>query len=295
MEFKGAWLLKIDDIHEPPVEVLKSSLDEVEEAFRESLEVDDILIPIMVLEDVKSGRRYLADGRHRLEAAKRRGDQAIWALVFRGSIDEVPKLNAIANCLRGRPKPSAKARMAKYMVEELGMEEKDVARVLGLSRPYVSQLVRIAGHPEAMRALDEGASVAEAYRIAVGHSGSDYQVEKKSLSVKPSGDRQADDRGLTPITLEEAMKSLSLKDAMDTGRRFDPELLAEAASRRRPRYEICATCGSSCRRTEAKRLVLCPSCYEALAAKIGEVRELLGLPHEGSPREGVGEGGENGG
>ncbi|PCN50409.1 hypothetical protein B6U99_04670, partial [Candidatus Geothermarchaeota archaeon ex4572_27] len=65
-----------------------------------------VVAPIVVLVD-EEGRKWLVDGRHRLEAVKSCGEPMIEALVFKGPIDAIPLLNARLNSLRGRIKPSA--------------------------------------------------------------------------------------------------------------------------------------------------------------------------------------------
>ena len=159
----------IDAIEEPnDLPVVRSSMDEeLRTAFAADLAEAGVVEPIKIL-DV-GGKYVLIDGKHRLEAVRAMDRPTVKALVYQGSPFDAVAINLRSNVLRGAVTLTEKVRVARRLVDELGLSLTDAAKLLGVSRGTMDKYYRIARSPDALKALEEGASLAEAYRVATAN------------------------------------------------------------------------------------------------------------------------------
>ena len=139
-----------DDIMIPDVRVTSVVEEDKMLELTESIKEHGILQPIQVAE--VEGQLILIDGLHRLIAAKRLGLQKVPIIKKPAKMDEVLIYNLIVNRQRGRSNPAQEAEIIKTLVDEYGMEVKDVAKQLGMSKAKATKLYKIASLPDEVKA-----------------------------------------------------------------------------------------------------------------------------------------------
>ena len=146
--------LALDLITVPEVRITAVYDDELEDQLAASLTAAGQLVPIIV---VQAEEGYeLVDGKHRLDAARQRGDAKIEAKVLPG--DSVTALlhNISTNRLRGKTKVSELVVVIEDLVHKRGLDVDQIQERTGLTRDYIERLWRIGEAIPAVReALDK--------------------------------------------------------------------------------------------------------------------------------------------
>ena len=119
----------------------KSMVDQ----FAERMETEDDLMKFVPVEVYFDGKtRLLADGHHRIEAAKKRGHSKIWALIHRGTQKEALLAAVSVNARHGLPLTRAERRRAAEAVVKrcVDLSTRTIADLVGISHQTV---IRIKG------------------------------------------------------------------------------------------------------------------------------------------------------
>jgi ParB/RepB/Spo0J family partition protein len=274
---KLAWI-KVEEVRIPEFRLSSQFTEEEDEEFHASLELDGILNPIIVIED-DNGMRWLADGVHRLEVAKRLGHKLVPAIIIHGTVKDAILKSALLNLKRGRVNPGSLAEFIKGLIERYGWSQEKIADLLRLSKPYVSQLASIAQHPEVLEKLKKGdVTQPEAYKIVKS------LVTKPSLTVKPAtaeGGEVSAGRGAEVVGGEaaEAHKRLPITDE-------DIKVNTEGEGDKSPRR--CDFCGQWMSREEFSYIIVHKGLCKQRAMEAIQKATMNPQPQPGGERESAG-------
>jgi len=273
--------LKVEDVKIPHGR-LHSHFDDNPDDFEESVRLDGVIQPIYVIQD-ENGEYWLADGQNRLETAKKEGKTLIPAIVKRGSKKDAILQSAKLNVLRGKVNVGELAEFI-YNLRSRGLKVEEIAKEIRLSKGYISQLITIAQNKEILEKLKKGLiSKQQAYESA-----------KSLLSKQASQDTRYDREtaeARQPITDKDLGLTTSLKEAMETGKRFKPlgpeDLKPEKEEPKKTEYMTCDFCGKILPRYDARWIKVHSDEYDKVLLAIHKLREKEEAEREtqsGSPQ-----------
>jgi len=190
--------ISVDEI-KPNPEQPRSRFDE--EAMGElaaSIREVGVLQPVVLARD-EEGSHYLIAGERRWRAARKAGLSTIPAVV-RGTTGESTLVEALVeNVQRQDLTPLEEAHAYRQLLEDTGMNQEELARRLGRSRPAVSNTLRLLALPGPIQTMvDSGALSAGHARALLGLEDAKYAVY---LAEKASAD------GWSVRQIEEAVRS----------------------------------------------------------------------------------------
>lgn len=169
---------------QPRVQFEKSTLEELAASIREN----GVLQPIIVRQ---AGDEYeLVAGERRWRAAQLAELQAVPALVQDLSDEKVLEVALVENIQRAELSAIEEAQAYKLLVDEFGLEQKEIARRVGRSRVAVSNTLRLLRLPKNIQAMVVAGDVSMGHARAllslpVKHQQSlARDVQKKGLSVR---------------------------------------------------------------------------------------------------------------
>jgi ParB family chromosome partitioning protein len=137
------------------------ALNELEE-LKTSISQEGVLQPILVREH--SGHHELVAGERRLRAAKELGLTSIPALVLEVADDRMLELALIENIHREDLNPIEAAQAFRQLLQLKSWTQEDLSRNLGLSRPAITNSLRLLDLPEDIQnAIARG-------QITMGHA-----------------------------------------------------------------------------------------------------------------------------
>lgn len=154
--------LKINSIVKNPYQPrLIFDTDKLEE-LAQSIRKNGVLQPVIVRKSELIGYELLA-GERRFQASKLAGKTTIPAIVRDYSDEEMMTLSILENLQRENLNPIEEARSLVQLVEKLNMTHDQIAKALGKSRSYVSNLIRLLGLPEAILSRVEAGELSTAH------------------------------------------------------------------------------------------------------------------------------------
>ena len=159
-------LIPIEKCVVPPVRITAVYDDELAAMLKDSLGAMGQIVPIVVVET--DGVYVVADGKHRLDEAKARGDKTIPAVVREGNPEDVMLLNLVTNRTRGKVKASELVAVVNHLNEICNLDSDQIATRTGISRDTIEKYLFVAkGSPEVREALDaEVIGIGHAFEIA---------------------------------------------------------------------------------------------------------------------------------
>lgn len=119
--------------------------DKLEE-LAQSIKENGVLQPIIVRKSDLLGYELLA-GERRFQASKLAGKTYIPALIREYTDQEMMTLSILENLQRENLNPVEEARSLTQLSEKLGLTHEEIAKTLGKSRSYVSNLIRLLSLP----------------------------------------------------------------------------------------------------------------------------------------------------
>ena len=159
LRYVGRKLLPLELLQEPAwADAIRLRTPEAMNRLSASLGHEGQLSAIKVLKR-PDGRFIAFDGISRLRAAKALGLRYIEAELYEGDVSEAELFWLALEMARTQQAlgPVSKARLIRYMCEELGLSRGEAARRLGISRVHASRLVRLLELPrEAQEKLEAG-------------------------------------------------------------------------------------------------------------------------------------------
>ena len=150
----------------PPVRITAVYDDELTALLHDSLGAMGQIVPIIVV--AHDGVYYVADGKHRLEEARARGDKMIPAVVREGKPEDVLLLNLVTNKTRGKIKASELVQVIAALNQNHGLDSDQIAQRTGMTRDTIEKYCFVStASPEVIEALDmEVIGIGHAYEIA---------------------------------------------------------------------------------------------------------------------------------
>lgn len=243
--------MKIADIVVPDVRVTAAHSEQLEEEMRQSIKKMGVLNPISVVE--VNGKAVLVDGLHRVLACRALKIRKIPVVKVKGKMRDNLLMNLVMNRMRGSTEPSQMLKVVAALKDEYKMSYKAIEESTGLSKGYISQLIRVAEASEDLRGMvDRGEiDVQKAYQIA-----------------------QIPDQSVQGFVADQVVR---LKMGRDETKAFVKSVMLEVEKpkeEQRPLEEIpvatseCNLCHTQHRPGEMICPILCPACYGAAAAFI---------------------------
>lgn len=160
----------------------------------ESIEKNGLLQPIVV-RPMEKGKYQIIAGERRYRAFKKLGRTMIPAIVRDYEDEEVDKLQLVENVQREDLNPYDEAIAYLKLKEKYGLKQDDIAKAVGKSRPYISNMTRLLSlEDEILEMLKKG-------EITVSHAKLILSVETKEERLKLA--HKIKDAGLTVRHTEE--------------------------------------------------------------------------------------------
>lgn len=160
----------------------------------ESIEKNGLLQPIVV-RPMDGGKYQIIAGERRYRAFKKLGRTMIPAIVRDYEDEEVDKLQLVENVQREDLNPYDEAIAYLKLKEKYGLKQDDIAKAVGKSRPYISNMTRLLSlEDEILDMLKNG-------EITVSHAKLILSVDTKEERLKLA--HKIKDAGLTVRHTEE--------------------------------------------------------------------------------------------
>lgn len=160
----------------------------------ESIEKNGLLQPIVV-RPMEKGKYQIIAGERRYRAFKKLGRTMIPAIVRDYEDEEVDKLQLVENVQREDLNPYDEAIAYLKLKEKYGLKQDDIAKAVGKSRPYISNMTRLLSlEDEILEMLKNG-------EITVSHAKLILSVDTKEERLKLA--HKIKDAGLTVRHTEE--------------------------------------------------------------------------------------------
>lgn len=154
--------LKIADIHTNPYQPRLNFDEEKLAELAKSIQNNGLIQPIIVRKSPIIGYELLA-GERRLRASQLAGKTEISAIVKELSDDDLLYQAIIENLQRADLNPIEEAQSYQKLIVK-GLTHDEIAQIMGKSRPYISNLLRLLNLSEASKkAVEEG-------KISQGHA-----------------------------------------------------------------------------------------------------------------------------
>jgi len=193
----GVNIALIDRNPEQPRKVFdKDKLEELTQSIKDK----GVLQPILVRPITKTGKTesyQIVAGERRWQAALKAGLDALPVLIRTLSDQDVLEIGVVENVQRANLNPIEEALAYQALKTEFGRTQEDIAKAIGKSRPYISNMMRLLSLPQrAQSYLAEG-------KISAGHA--------RAIIAAPD-----------PVELADiiAQKGLSVREAEDWMRRI---------------------------------------------------------------------------
>lgn len=160
----------------------------------ESIEKNGLLQPIVV-RPMEKGKYQIIAGERRYRAFKKLGRKVIPAIVRDYEDEEVDKLQLVENVQREDLNPYDEAIAYLKLKEKYGLKQDDIAKAVGKSRPYISNMTRLLSlEDEILEMLKKG-------EITVSHAKLILSLDAKEERLKLA--HKIKDAGLTVRHTEE--------------------------------------------------------------------------------------------
>lgn len=160
----------------------------------ESIEKNGLLQPIVV-RPMDGGKYQIIAGERRYRAFKKLGRKVIPAIVRDYEDEEVDKLQLVENVQREDLNPYDEAIAYLKLKEKYGLKQDDIAKAVGKSRPYISNMTRLLSlEDEILEMLKKG-------EITVSHAKLILSLDAKEERLKLA--HKIKDAGLTVRHTEE--------------------------------------------------------------------------------------------
>lgn len=160
----------------------------------ESIEKNGLLQPIVV-RPMEKGKYQIIAGERRYRAFKKLGRKVIPAIVRDYKDEEVDKLQLVENVQREDLNPYDEAIAYLKLKEKYGLKQEDIAKAVGKSRPYISNMTRLLSlEDEILEMLKNG-------EITVSHAKLILSLDTKEERLKLA--HKIKDAGLTVRHTEE--------------------------------------------------------------------------------------------
>lgn len=139
-------MLSTAEIKPNPWQPRQSFDDDALTDLTESIAEKGILSPLLVVE--KAGEYILVAGERRLRAAKAAGLDVVPAMVRALTEEDMAQIALIENIQRADLNAIEEAQGYASLIAEYGYTQQELAKMIGKSRPYIANLLRLLDLPE---------------------------------------------------------------------------------------------------------------------------------------------------
>ena len=208
-----------------------------------SIKENGVLQPIIVRKSKLIGYELLA-GERRFQASKLAGLETIPAIIRTYSDEEMMTLSILENLQRENLNPLEESKSLAQLSEKLGMTHDEIAKALGKSRSYVSNLIRLLGLPDKILKHVENRTLSPAHaRTLLAEKNPKKQLElvdkiiNEQLNVRELeaiiyGEEKVTDKSVsnsninlfTDETEKELMKKLGNKVKIQANKKYQGKL-----------------------------------------------------------------------
>jgi ParB-like partition proteins len=175
--------IKISDITPNPYQPRKTFNQEKIQELADSIKNNGLLQPIILRKSDLLGYELLA-GERRLRAAKLAGMTHIPAIVRQMNDQEMLFLSIIENLQREDMSPIEEAKSYQNIINKTNCSHDELAKELGKSRSYISNMLRLLKLPQPI--LD----LLEAKEISTGHARALLSIDNPDEQIKLAQDIQ---------------------------------------------------------------------------------------------------------
>lgn len=201
--------IEVGRIDPNPYQPRRGWSEEELEALASSLKREGMLQPVVVR---RKGERYqLIAGERRLRAARRAGMKMVPAVVRKADDKQLLALALVENMHRKDLGPLEKASALRRLSTEFGLKQEQIAEILGMSRPAVSNLQRLLELPPEVRQL------VEAGKLTMGHGRALLGLGEERAMIRLA--LMAARRGMSVHELEARVREAARPGSAGGGRR----------------------------------------------------------------------------
>ena len=178
-------MLDVNQLKANPWQPRKAFDDDAHSDLTESIRAKGVLSPLLAVE--KDGEYILVAGERRLRAAKSAGLKEVPVLLRALDEDEMAQIALIENVQRTDLSVIEEAAGSAALIDEYGYTQQQLATLMGKSRPYIANLLRLLDLPEpVMEALQAG-------QISAGHARALLAIKAPDLAAELCNDVIAQD------------------------------------------------------------------------------------------------------
>jgi ParB family chromosome partitioning protein len=205
--------LDIDSLQSNPLQprglITSESLTELAESIKEH----GILEPLVVAK-TPAGYQIIA-GERRWRAAKLAGLKTVPVVIKETSPQGMLEMALVENVQREDLNPIERAQAFVRLIEEFGLTNKEIAKRIGKSPPYISNSIKLLdlpdalkdglfsgliteGHARALVSIENHRVMVEAYKIVLRESASVRRAEDVARKMKKKAGQISVDLGMKP-------------------------------------------------------------------------------------------------
>jgi ParB family transcriptional regulator, chromosome partitioning protein len=181
-------LVSIDQLHRSSVNPRRDFPDEELAELANSIRERGIVQPIVARPDHQRGGYEIVAGERRWRAAQRAGIHQLPAIVRELSDRDALEIAIIENVQRADLNPIEEATGYSDLIERFEYTQEQLADVIGKSRPYLANMLRLLKLPEAVRAMvQQGRLTAGHARALVGRDDAEElarRIVEQDLNVR---------------------------------------------------------------------------------------------------------------
>lgn len=169
-------LVSIDAITENPFQPRKAFNEAEIDELAESIKTHGMIQPV-ILRNV-SGRYQIVAGERRIRASRKAGITEIPAIIVKLDGVDVAEVSLIENIQRKNLNCMEEADAFQILKSKFGMTAEEIAKRIGKSRPYVSNMLRLTSLPNPVRdALVQG-------DISMGHGRALLSISEEKIQIE---------------------------------------------------------------------------------------------------------------
>ena len=169
--------VRITDVEPNKKQPRKKFNEEEIQKLAESIRDHGLIQPIVV-RMIEDERYQIVAGERRWRACKMAGIDEIPIIVRELSDEDTAKIALIENVQRADLNPIEEASAYKQLMDEFGMTQEAIAKMVGKSRPVIANSVRLLELPEEVR------SMLEEEEITIGHAKALAAIEDEEIMLE---------------------------------------------------------------------------------------------------------------
>ncbi len=170
--------IPVDEIIPNPYQPRRNLHEESLEELAQSIREHGLIQPLIVTRDEESGKYQLIAGERRWRAAIMAGFSTVPVIVKEVSPRQMLEIALVENVQRADLNPLEEAEAYRFLVEEFGLTQEEVAKRVGKSRAAVANTLRLLRlPPEVKKALAEGL-------ITEGHARALLSLPSPELQIR---------------------------------------------------------------------------------------------------------------